>query len=74
MGLKGDLTAGEIVEQLLHAQRVTRIKNIVFMVRCLPSMGDCPCRSGALLIGMPYMNETNYAHLWPINLVGKGDH
>lgn len=34
MGLKGDLTAGEIVEQLLHAQRVTRIKNIVFMVSC----------------------------------------
>lgn len=32
MGLKGDLTAGEIVEQLLHAQRVTRIKNVVFMV------------------------------------------
>lgn len=31
MGLKGDLTAGEIVEQLLHAQRVTRIKNVVFM-------------------------------------------
>ncbi len=34
MGLKGDLTAGEIVEQLLHAQRVTRIKNVVFMVCC----------------------------------------
>ena len=32
MGLKGDLTAGEIVEQLLHAQRVTRIKNVVYMV------------------------------------------
>lgn len=37
MGLKGDLTAGEIVEQLLHAQRVTRIKNIVFMVILLIS-------------------------------------
>lgn len=32
MGLKGDLTAGEIVEQLVHAQRVTAIKNVVFMV------------------------------------------
>ena len=32
MGLKGDLTAGEIVEQLVHAQRVTTIKNVVFMV------------------------------------------
>ena len=33
MGLKGDLTAGEIVEQLVHAQGVTRIKNVVFMAR-----------------------------------------
>jgi len=32
MGLKGDLTAGEIVEQLVHAQRVTAIKNVVYMV------------------------------------------
>ncbi|CAL5227047.1 g9945 [Coccomyxa viridis] len=31
MGLKGDLTAGEIVEQLVHAQRVTTIKNVVYM-------------------------------------------
>ena len=39
MGLKGDLTAGEIVEQLVHAQRVTTIKNVVFMVsnRVFPS-------------------------------------
>ena len=32
MGLVGDLTAGEIVEQLVHARAVTRIKNVVFMV------------------------------------------
>ena len=32
MGIKGDLTAGEIVEQLVHAQRVTPIRNVVFMV------------------------------------------
>ena len=32
MGLKGDLTAGEIVEQLVHARRVTTIKNVVYMV------------------------------------------
>ena len=36
MGLKGDLTAGEIVEQLVHARRVTTIKNVVYMVRCIP--------------------------------------
>lgn len=33
MGLEGDLTAGEIVEQLVHANRVTPIRNVVFMVR-----------------------------------------
>eukprot|EP00270_Netrium_digitus_P018056 TRINITY_DN6798_c0_g1_i1.p1 TRINITY_DN6798_c0_g1~~TRINITY_DN6798_c0_g1_i1.p1 ORF type:complete len:397 (+),score=91.73 TRINITY_DN6798_c0_g1_i1:109-1299(+) len=31
MGLQGDMAAGEIVEQLLHAQRVCPIRNIVFM-------------------------------------------
>lgn len=32
MGIKGDLSAGEILEQLVHAQRVTHIRNVVFMV------------------------------------------
>jgi hypothetical protein len=32
MGLKGNLCCGEIVEQLVHATRVTPIRNIVFMV------------------------------------------
>ncbi|KAL3140215.1 hypothetical protein ABBQ38_004490 [Trebouxia sp. C0009 RCD-2024] len=31
MGLKEDLSAGEILEQLVHAQRVTPIRNVVFM-------------------------------------------
>jgi adenine C2-methylase RlmN of 23S rRNA A2503 and tRNA A37 len=31
MGMIGDLTAGEILEQLVHANRVTPIRNIVFM-------------------------------------------
>jgi hypothetical protein len=33
MSLKGHLTAGEIVEQLVHAMRVAPVRNIVFMVR-----------------------------------------
>ena len=33
MGLTADLSAGEIVEQLVHARRVAQIRNIVFMVR-----------------------------------------
>jgi adenine C2-methylase RlmN of 23S rRNA A2503 and tRNA A37 len=33
MGLRGNLTAGEIVEQLVHANAVTsRVRNVVFMV------------------------------------------
>jgi len=31
MGIIGDLTSGEILEQLLVANRVTRIRNVVFM-------------------------------------------
>ncbi|CAM6052135.1 unnamed protein product [Sphagnum compactum] len=31
MGLKGNLSAGEILEQLVHASRITPIRNIVFM-------------------------------------------
>eukprot|EP00955_Chlamydomonas_euryale_P104015 365535-Chlamydomonas_euryale.AAC.51 len=31
MGLKANLTCGEILEQLVHARRETRIRNIVFM-------------------------------------------
>ena len=33
MGLIGNLSAGEIVEQLVHAGQVAPIRNIVFMVR-----------------------------------------
>ena len=35
MGIKGDLSAGEILEQLVHAQRITPIRNVVFMVCCI---------------------------------------
>lgn len=31
MGFKGNLTPGEIVEQLVHASQVTSIRNVVFM-------------------------------------------
>lgn len=32
MGLKAHMTAGEIIEQLVHARAVADIRNIVFMV------------------------------------------
>lgn len=41
MGIKGDLSAGEILEQLVHAQRVTPIRNVVFMVS-----SHCICQRG----------------------------
>ena len=31
MGIIGDLTAAEIIEQLIHASRVAPIRNVVFM-------------------------------------------
>jgi hypothetical protein len=31
MGLRGNLTCGEILEQLVHANVRTRVRNIVFM-------------------------------------------
>jgi sorting nexin-8 len=31
MGLLGNLSAGEIVEQLIHANRVKPVRNVVFM-------------------------------------------
>jgi hypothetical protein len=33
MGLQGNLTGGEIIEQLVHALRVVPVRNVVFMVR-----------------------------------------
>jgi adenine C2-methylase RlmN of 23S rRNA A2503 and tRNA A37 len=31
MGIIGDLTSGEIIEQLVHASAITRVRNVVFM-------------------------------------------
>lgn len=32
MGFKSNLSSGEILEQLVHASRISTIRNIVFMV------------------------------------------
>jgi hypothetical protein len=32
MGFKNNLSSGEIVEQLVHASRLSQIRNVVFMV------------------------------------------
>ena len=36
MGLRGHLSAAEVLEQLLHAGGVVPIRNVVFMVSSLP--------------------------------------
>jgi hypothetical protein len=37
MGFKNNLSSGEIVEQLVHASRLSQIRNVVFMVSNPPS-------------------------------------
>ena len=50
MGLKGNLSGGEIVEQLVHAMAVTPIHNVVFMVSHWlgPPTPDSQCDMGSL--------------------------
>lgn len=52
MGLKGQLCCGEIIEQLVHALRVTSIRNIVFMVseNKTTAMGMCQPARGTLMM------------------------
>lgn len=56
MGMIADLTAGEIVEQLVHASSVARIRNIVFMVGGRDPAAACPhscTRCTKCTCGMP---------------------
>ena len=66
MGIKGDLTAGEIVEQLVHAQRVTPIRNVVFMVsfKLRLLLYTCTCN----------VRLTNRSWCHPLHLMGATLH
>lgn len=55
MGLTADLTAGEIVEQLVHARRVAQIRNIVFM-----GMGEPLNNYGAVRSAVGMMTDPRY--------------
>ncbi|KXZ45270.1 hypothetical protein GPECTOR_56g366 [Gonium pectorale] len=55
MGLKGHLNAGEIVEQLMHARAVTRIRNIVFM-----GMGEPLNNYEAVRSAVSMMTDSRY--------------
>ena len=60
MGLVGDLTAGEIIEQAVHALQELPFRNVVFMVSTIQDehkgLGtqDVANRLWHLLQGVPY--------------------
>ncbi|CAM9237946.1 unnamed protein product, partial [Pylaiella littoralis] len=60
MGLKGDLTAGEILEQVLHASRVSPIRNVVFM-----GMGEPLNNYDAVLASIRGMSDSRMFKLSP---------
>ncbi|CAM9147166.1 unnamed protein product [Ectocarpus fasciculatus] len=60
MGLKGDLTAGEILEQVLHASRVSPIRNVVFM-----GMGEPLNNYNAVLASIRGMADSRMFKLSP---------
>eukprot|EP00903_Cladosiphon_okamuranus_P010766 g10172.t1 len=60
MGLKGDLSAGEILEQVLHASRVSPIRNVVFM-----GMGEPLNNYDAVLASIRGMSDSRMFKLSP---------
>ena len=42
MGFKGNLSTGDILEQLVHASRITPIRNVVFMVLVMANFHGYP--------------------------------
>ncbi|KAI8914811.1 hypothetical protein DFJ77DRAFT_548823 [Powellomyces hirtus] len=60
MGLLSNLTSGEIVEQLYHANKVEKIRNIVFM-----GMGEPLDNYGAVLSSIKAMVDTSRFSLSP---------
>lgn len=59
MGLKGNLCCGEIIEQLVHAVRVTPIRNIVFMVSQQHNNSQS-CHSGPVQISNHLLVHTSH--------------
>lgn len=54
MGLLANLTSGEILEQLVHANKVEKIRNIVFM-----GMGEPLDNYNAVLASIRGMTDTS---------------
>ncbi|KAJ3157800.1 sorting nexin [Geranomyces variabilis] len=63
MGLLSNLTAGEIIEQLYHANKVEKIRNVVFM-----GMGEPLDNYGAVLASINAMADTARFGLSPARI------
>jgi hypothetical protein len=77
MGLKANLTGGEIVEQLVYASQIARVRNVVFMGMGEPldnyTSVKVRCVAPAVLppIGLSFNLHTLHASL-PEIIVGRG--
>eukprot|EP00899_Mesostigma_viride_P019326 jgi/Mesvir1/27395/Mv07198-RA.1 len=60
LGMKGQLSAGEILEQLVHANRVTPIRNVVFM-----GMGEPLNNYDAVICAVKAMTDVSRFGLAP---------
>ncbi len=60
MGIIGNLTAGEIIEQVVHANAISKIRNIVFM-----GMGEPLNNMGALCKALDFLVDTRLFSLSP---------
>ncbi|KAF6260598.1 hypothetical protein COO60DRAFT_1269332 [Scenedesmus sp. NREL 46B-D3] len=63
MGLKGNLCCGEIVEQLVHATRVTPIRNIVFMGMGEPLSNYEAVKAAVGMMGEPRLFGIGARHI-----------
>lgn len=60
MGIIGDLTSGEIIEQLIHASAISRVRNVVFM-----GMGEPLNNFSAVKLACEFMIDTKRLGLSP---------
>lgn len=72
MGLKGDLLAGEIVEQLVYALRITPIRNIVFMGMGEPLNNyNAVCEAVAIMTQRPFGLSANHITVSTVGVVPR---
>lgn len=60
MGIIGDLTSGEIIEQLIHASQIAKVRNVVFM-----GMGEPLNNYENVKLAVQFMTDTRRFSLSP---------